>query len=247
MSAVIRFAIALLIGIVIFVGLPLAGWGLTDLPPTSSEQFQRPHFGRVDVGDLQGFAAEPARLGYVMLVVLLQIFVVAKFPEVGRNNRAGTKTVQRQRLVVVLMQFIPLALVIAAPFSDRWNIAALGDAEVVRFLGLVLFAAGFLAMNWAEAALGRQFSIQVTIQKDHRLVTGGLYRYLRHPRYLGIILFNVGIALVFRSGLGLALAAALVLVLLWRIHDEEAFMHQEFGRDWETYSRISWRLIPFVY
>jgi protein-S-isoprenylcysteine O-methyltransferase Ste14 len=218
-SAVIRFASALIVGIIIFLGLPLLGWGLTDP---------------------QGFAAHPARLGYVVLVVLLQIFVVFKFPEVGRNNRTGTKTVQRQRLVVFLMQLIPLALLIAAPFGDRWNIAALEGAEVIRYLGLGLFALGFLAMNWAEAALGKQFSIQVTIQKDHQLVTGGLYRYLRHPRYLGI-------ALVFRSGLGLVLAAALLVVPLWRMHDEETFMHQEFGRDWETYSKKSWRLIPFVY
>jgi protein-S-isoprenylcysteine O-methyltransferase Ste14 len=95
--------------------------------------------------------------------------------------------------------------------------------------------------------LGRQFSVQVTLQKDHRLVTGGPYQVLRHPRYLGIILFNVGIALIFHSWLALLLVAALALVLLWRIHDEEAFMQQAFGTQWEAYARQSWRLVPFIY
>jgi protein-S-isoprenylcysteine O-methyltransferase Ste14 len=65
-------------------------------------------------------------------------------------------------------------------------------------------------------------------------VTGGPYRY---PRYLGIIVFTTGISLVFRSW----------LALIWRIRDEEALMQRSFGKDWEAYSRRSWRLIPLVY
>lgn len=55
------------------------------------------------------------------------------------------------------------------------------------------------------------------------------------------------IRLVFRSWLTLIFIAAMMLVLLWRIHDEETLMQQEFGADWERYSQRSWRIIPFVY
>ena len=226
MSDTLSAAIKLLMGIVIFVGLPLVGWGVTDI---------------------QGFVDHPARLGYVVLTVLLQALVVIKMPEVGRDRGAGTKLVRRQRWAVLLLQAIPLTLIIAAPYSDRRDIAALGEVEPLRYLGLALFTLGFVAMNWAEAALDKQFSVQVTIQENHRLVTSGPYRYLRHPRYLGIIVFVLGIALVFRSWLALVLVGALTVVLIWRIHDEEALMRQEFGAEWEAYSRRSWRLIPFVY
>lgn len=57
----------------------------------------------------------------------------------------------------------------------------------------------------------------------------------------------VGTALLFRSGLGLALAAAVVAVLLWRIPDEEQLMHREFGAEWETCAGRTWRLLPYVY
>lgn len=226
MSTALRSAIKLLIGIVIFVGLPLVGWG---------------------VKDAQSFIGHPARLSYAVIVVLLQVFVVIRLPEVGSRRGKGKKIVPRERLTLVLLQVIPLAIVIAAPYSDRRDIAVLGEFEVVRYLGLVLFSLGFIAMHWAEASLGKQFSVEVTIQDDHELVTGGLYRYLRHPRYLGIIIFTMGISLVYRSWLALILVAALALVLIWRIHDEEALLHQEFGTDWEAYSQRSWRLIPFVY
>jgi protein-S-isoprenylcysteine O-methyltransferase Ste14 len=43
------------------------------------------------------------------------------------------------------------------------------------------------------------------------------------------------------------LVAALALVLFWRIHDEEALMHQQFGAEWEGYARRSSRLVPFLF
>lgn len=226
MSGALGSSIKLLIGIGIFVGLPLVGWG---------------------VNDIQGFIGHPARLGYAAIAVLLQVIVVIRLPEVGSRRGAGKKIAPRERLALVPLQVIPLAIVIAAPFSDRQGIAALGASEAMRYLGMALFALGFVGMHWAEASLDKQFSVYVMTQEDHKLVTEGLYRYLRHPRYLGIVLFTMGISLVFRSWLALLLVAALTLVLIWRIQNEEALMHREFGSEWEAYSRKSWRLIPFVY
>jgi len=102
-------------------------------------------------------------------------------------------------------------------------------------------------MHFAQAQLGRQFSVEVSIQREHVLITNGLYRHLRHPRYLGVLTFSLGISLVFRSWIALTATAATIPVLLWRIRDEEALLHQEFGSEWETYCDKSWRLLPFLY
>lgn len=83
MSKTSRSVALLVTGIVIFVGLPLLAWGLDDV---------------------QGFFAQFARMGYILLVVALQTFVVFRFPQVGQNQREGTKTVERQRLAIVLIQ-----------------------------------------------------------------------------------------------------------------------------------------------
>jgi len=225
-SSVLRLAAKLLVGVLIFAGLPLLGWGL---------------------GDLGGFFANPARLGYVVLALLLQVVVVIWVPEAGSNRGQAKSTVPRQRLSLLLLQVVPLAIVLVAPFCDRRGIAVLGQGNLVRYVGLVAFAVGILGMHWAEASLDRQFSVEVRIQEGHQLVTGGPYRYLRHPRYLGIILFAAGISLVFRSWLALILVAVLSAVLVWRIHDEEMLLHREFGTEWEAYAARSWRLLPPVY
>ena len=226
MSTVLRAASKLLFGILLFVGLPLSGWGIEDLA---------------------GFFANPARLGYALVACLLQLFVVLRLPDVGNGSRQGTQIVARQRVVVALLAVLPLAIVVSAPYCDRRALAALAAPMFLRDLGVVLFAFGFLMMMWAEATLGRQFSVQVTIQPDHRLVTAGPYRYLRHPRYLGILIFALGISLVFRSGLALLLVVVMAPVLLWRIHDEEVLLHRTFGADWERYAHHSWRLLPYLY
>jgi protein-S-isoprenylcysteine O-methyltransferase Ste14 len=155
LSTILRSSIKLLAGILIFVGLPLIGWG---------------------VRDIQGFFVHPARLGYVVLVVLLQIIVVIRLPEVGSRREKGKKIRLRDRLTLVPLQVIPLAIVLVAPYSDRHGIAVLGEVEIIRYLGLVLFSFGFVGMHWAEATLDKQFSVYVTIQEDHKLVMNGLYR-----------------------------------------------------------------------
>lgn len=216
---------AAVVGIAIFVGLPLIGWGL---------------------GDLRGFVADPVRLAYVALAALASISLAILVPPAGRRPGEEHKRVRRQRLAILLLQVVSLTLVVVAPYADRREIAVL-PMPAIRVLGLALFVLGQVAVSWAQVTLDQQFSVEVTIQKDHRLVTEGLYRSLRHPRYLGIIVFTLGFALVFHSGLGLALVAAETLVLLWRIRDEEALLRREFGPAWEAYAERSWRLIPFLF
>jgi len=119
--------------------------------------------------------------------------------------------------------------------------------QVVRWLGLVLCGLGVALMFWAGVALGKMYSGEVTIQKSHQLFTTGLYRYIRHPSYLGITSSALGLSFLFRSWVGLAVMIPIVGGLLFRIKDEEALLHQEFGREWETYCKQFWRLIPYFY
>jgi len=226
MPRVIRASIALLASLVIFVGLPLLIWG---------------------IGDLSGFFQNPARLTYVALTVILQTTTMIVMPSAGENRFSDGEAVSRQKFAVVALQIICLAVVVIAPYCDRHNAGVLADSTAIRIIGLVLYAIGSVAMNWAEAALGEQFTVQVAVRKDHRLITTGIYRHVRHPRYLGILLAMSGISLVFRSWYSLVAVGLLAVVMIWRIYDEECLMHRHFGSEWENYSRRSWRLIPFVY
>lgn len=92
--------------------------------------------------------------------------------------------------------------------------------------------------------LGRRFSGFVAIQKDHVLLTDDLYRVIRNPSYLGLMIMLAGWALAFHSLCGLVLAALFVPPLIARIHSEEALLAQHFGAEYKTYRARTWRLIP---
>jgi protein-S-isoprenylcysteine O-methyltransferase Ste14 len=132
------------------------------------------------------------------------------------------------------------------PYSDRSELLIFGG-DGVRWAGVVLGAAGGILRIWPVFVLGRRFSGLVAIQKDHRLVTGGIYKRVRNPSYLGLLLSVVGWALAFRSILGLVLAALFVPVLIGRIDAEERLLKQHFGAEYEAYRARSWRLIPLIY
>ena len=225
MKSILYYFLAFLASVLIFVGLPLLGWGL-------------PEF--------QHFFDHPARTAYVVLIVVLQIFAVIYNPQVGRNKEQRKSGVAQHKLDLVLIQVFSLSIVLLAPFSDQRGILTL-NSDAVRYFGLILLVPGFVLMQLAEKFLAKQFSIQVTLQEDHMLIQNGPYKFIRHPRYLGILTFFTGVSLTFRSLLAVMVVIALAIVLVWRIQAEEALMRQEFGSAWEAYCKKSWRIIPFVF
>src|SRR5262249_49846435 len=91
------------------------------------------------------------------------------------------------------------------------------DGDIVRWIGVILFAAGGALRIWPVFVLGRRFSGLVAIQPEHTLVTSGLYGRIRHPSYLGLLVNALGWALAFRSGMGVLLTALMLVPLLARI------------------------------
>jgi protein-S-isoprenylcysteine O-methyltransferase Ste14 len=214
----------------LYLGIPLLGWGLDDVI---------------------GYFSNTARLGYALLVGLFSLAVgLQAFSSTegirGRKGEAG-KFVFRQRIVrVVLVLSLYIALFFI-PFFDRHAMGIFNDGSVARWLGVVLSALGFALVFWSGVVLGRQYSADVTIQKEHHLISSGVYRLIRHPRYLGIIALSIGISYVFRSWIGLIASLFFFAILIFRIRDEESMMHKEFGMQWEAYCKHSWRLIPYIF
>ncbi len=95
--------------------------------------------------------------------------------------------------------------------------------------------------------LGRRFSGLVAIQEGHELVTDGIYRWVRHPSYLGALVGFAGWVLVFRSLVGLLLLIPGAGALVTRMDAEEVLLASEFGARYAAYRARTWRLVPWVY
>lgn len=150
-----------------------------------------------------------------------------------------------------LAHILPLTLAFVLLFPENSPIQALGGrflpvAVWPFWVGAVLTLAGLLFTVWARLHLGRNWSGTVTVKQDHDLITGGPYRFVRHPIYTGLLVALIGFALARGEWRGVV-AVALAAGSFWRkLRIEERWMREQFGSAYEEYSRRVSALIPFV-
>jgi protein-S-isoprenylcysteine O-methyltransferase len=88
----------------------------------------------------------------------------------------------------------------------------------------------------------------VAIREAQRVRTTGLYRWMRHPSYSGLIITFIAVGLHTRNWIAfLIITVPTTAMLLYRIHIEELALRQHFGREYMDYSEKTSRLIPGVY
>ncbi|MEM7015983.1 MAG: protein-S-isoprenylcysteine O-methyltransferase [Pseudomonadota bacterium] len=93
--------------------------------------------------------------------------------------------------------------------------------------------------------LGRQWSPTLEIRDSHRLVTVGIYQYIRHPMYTAIYLSTLCQLLLLGNWLaGPSYLVAFTIMYVLRVRKEEAFMREQFGEDYSQYMTKTGRLAP---
>ncbi|CAI5521975.1 unnamed protein product [Closterium sp. Naga37s-1] len=119
----------------------------------------------------------------------------------------------------------------------------------VAWVGGALLLAGEAVRKAAMVTAGRSFThdIQTEKRREHRLVTHGLYRWVRHPGYTGWFMWSIATQLLLVNPL-CTLAFALVSWRFFavRIPYEEFYLHQFFGLEYARYAASVPSGIPFV-
>ena len=218
MQPALRF-VFIVIGTCAYAGLAILGWG-----------------------GFRQFFSHPALIALV--AVLFGLSAVSFFA--GGNLSPGVREVRSNRWVITVFGVIGFLNAYLPAYTDRkelWTI----DGDTLRWIGVALFAAGGALRIWPVFVLGNRFSGLVAIQPGHTLITNGIYRVIRHPSYLGLLINSLGWGLAFRSGIGVILTLFLILPLLARINAEEKLLHSHFGADYNAYRSRTWRLIPGIY
>ncbi|GJP41588.1 hypothetical protein CLOM_g1244 [Closterium sp. NIES-68] len=119
----------------------------------------------------------------------------------------------------------------------------------VGWAGLALVVAGEAVRKGAMVTAGTSFThdIQREKRREHRLVTNGLYRWVRHPGYMGWFIWSIATQLLLVNPLcTLAFAVVSWRFFAVRIPYEEFYLHQFFGLDYARYAASVPSGIPFV-
>jgi protein-S-isoprenylcysteine O-methyltransferase Ste14 len=143
-------------------------------------------------------------------------------------------------------------IIIGSSLTAGFNLAKFHDWKFVNILtgsaGISLILAG-LVIRWiAILQLKKAFTVNVAVSVNHVLKTDGLYRFVMHPGYLGLLLIMTGEALTMNTIISfIVVFVPICLTILYRIYTEEKLLEEFFGETYRNYKHNTSRIIPFIY
>lgn len=115
----------------------------------------------------------------------------------------------------------------------------LGISMIIMATGIGIFARRQLGDNWSHAA-------EYQIKRDHKLITTGIYAYIRHPIYLGLILTCLGVQLIVGSYLILLAMVVIPWICYFQSKKEETLLLRHFGKEYEAYQKRTYLFLPYL-
>ncbi|HXR32865.1 MAG TPA: isoprenylcysteine carboxylmethyltransferase family protein [Verrucomicrobiae bacterium] len=164
-----------------------------------------------------------------------------------RTKRSSGK-VQDRGSLLILWIVITASITACQWISEATRPNMFGGAHELKTAGVMVMLVA-LAIRWtAIFTLGKSFSSNVAIQDSQQITRAGLYLFVRHPSYLGLLLVFLAVGLHARNWMSLAVVLLpTTAALLYRIHVEEAALAKAFGEEYVAYSKDTKRLLPGVY
>lgn len=185
------------------------------------------------------------------IIIIIAITYLYGFFEVFMNLRQtrkskGTKSDDKSSLWW-LYGLITLGYTLSFSIGVT-KIGRIYDWNTFFAIGMALFVIGFLIRIHSILTLGQFFTYSMAKVENHKIVETGLYKFLRHPGYLGQLIIFLGISVSISNWLSiLTMMIPVLLGYAYRITVEERFMVKQFGDYYLDYQTRTNKLIPFVY
>jgi protein-S-isoprenylcysteine O-methyltransferase Ste14 len=184
---------------------------------------------------------------FVLMAVVVISFsgVFVNFFRKGKNEKI--KYTEDENTLLWFRVLVPMALLVSVIFyflkMGHFPIGATGLT-----IGYIVLALGLIIRWVAISSLGEAFTVKVSILEKHPLKSNGIYRYIRHPSYTGLILYYVALGIIMQNWICFLLLLLFPLVaVINRIQVEEKVLLENFQSEYVHYQKRSWRLIPFLY
>lgn len=165
----------------------------------------------------------------------------------NRLMRSGDKKGQDKGSLGIIWIIITVAITSGILLADLTPFP-ISHRILIPYLGLSLVVVGMILRFVAIRTLGKMFTVDVAIVKNHEIKKDGIYKTIRHPSYTGSLISFIGFGLSLNNWLSLITVAVLVtIVLRYRIGVEEKLLAKQFGNEYLLYKKTTWCLIPWIY
>jgi protein-S-isoprenylcysteine O-methyltransferase Ste14 len=201
----------------------------------------------IPAGTLNYWQAWVFLVVFFIAVLAITIYLIKKDPQLlERRIKAGSGAEMRrsQKIIQFLAAIAFIMIFILSALDHRFAWSVLPYYVVVA--GDFLVALGLLAVFFVFRE-NSYASATIEIVDDQRLITTGPYAIVRHPMYSGAFIMLAGIPPALGSCWGLLAVIPIMLVIIWRLIDEEKFLQINLPGYSAYLSHVKYRLLPFIW
>ncbi len=191
------------------------------------------------------------RMMDLKIIIIIAVSYLYGFFEVFMNLRQRRKsnvTTSRDKGSLWLLYCL-----ITIGYALSFSIGATKTGRIYHWntffaLGMTLFVIGLVIRIHSILTLKQFFTYSIAKVESHKIVETGLYKFIRHPGYLGQLIIFIGISVSISNWLSiLVMMIPVSLGFLYRIKVEEKFMIDQLGEDYKNYQERTKRIIPMLY
>ena len=189
-------------------------------------------------------------LAKATVIAAAVVMVVIRAPHGSRSykHKVARSWKDRRETAVLTLAWIGFVIPLVWALSPALSFADYPLRPGPYFVGLVCFVLGLWLFYRSHLDLGTNWSVTLEIRENHRLVTNGVYRFVRHPMYSALLLYAFGQALVVPNWVaGPSYIVAMAILVPFRLGTEERMMRETFGTEYESYMATTKRFIPGVW
>ncbi len=190
-----------------------------------------------------------------MFESIFEIIYLVEFVSISIVRSMHTAKYRRLEVAVDKKSVLDMVLLAAAGigmlvplvymFSSLLDFANYELPGWLGWLGTILFAVAIWLLWRSHVDLGKNWTPTLGIRDDHRLVTDGVFKHIRHPMYAAHILWAIAASMMLHNWIaGYSFLVASVAQYLSRVGAEEQMMLEQFGEQYERYMRKTGRIIP---
>ena len=184
-------------------------------------------------------------------VLMMRVYFSLQVRRAGERLLPDRAAIEREGRVAFaarfLLFFVLLAFLVLYALDVPWLRLLIPLPPWLRWTGFALGLASLIWWTWTQAALGMQWSAQLQLREEHRLVTTGPYARVRHPLYTAMVGIAIAFALVTAHWVFVAFGIVSTAGLLSRVPREERMMLNRFGAEYEVYMQRTGRLFPRIF
>ncbi|MHC1739797.1 MAG: isoprenylcysteine carboxylmethyltransferase family protein [Anaerolineaceae bacterium] len=185
------------------------------------------------------------------IIIIIAVSYLYGFFEVIMNIRQRNKTkvtnLRDKRSLWWLYGLITVGYALSFSIGAT-KIGRIHDWNLFFVVGMSLFVIGLMIRIQSILTLKQFFTYSVAKVENQKIIETGMYKFLRHPGYLGQLIIFLGISISISNWLSmLAMMIPVVVGYAYRISVEEKFMLEQFGPNYLDYQKRTKKIVPFIY